>query len=82
MTLDTETPAAERTVTTEEATPQPETTRLPATRRGVLAWAAIVAACIAVAVLAIVTLVGGEDRDSTRDPRLRRQRRAPLQPGP
>lgn len=37
--------------------------RAPATQHHVLGWVAVVGACIAVAVLAVVILVGGSDSD-------------------
>jgi hypothetical protein len=61
MASSTDTISSESGTTTREATRPPEPRQPSRLRRAALAWGAIVAACIAVAALAVVTLRGGDD---------------------
>jgi hypothetical protein len=62
MTTNTDTIPVEQDTATRETT-RPPTSRPPSSpRRVALAWAAILAACIAVIALAVATFTGGDDK--------------------
>jgi hypothetical protein len=70
MTLESDTHSTVSTnspTTTAEQTRQPEARRPSTTRRALLAWTAVVGAFVAVAMLALVTFVGGDDGAPTHD---------------
>lgn len=57
------------TLTAEITAPAREQLLPPTSRRGALTWVAVIGACIAVVVLAVVTLTGGNnDRDFPAPP--------------
>jgi hypothetical protein len=52
------------TLPVETSTATREASRPPRPRRGALTWAAVIGACVSVAVLGVVTLRGGDDGDT------------------